>query len=548
MSKYSLGLDFGTLSCRALLANVETGEELCSAIYEYPHAVMDEMLPDGTKLGADWALQHPTDYINALSYTIPKVIEESGVSAGDIIGVGIDFTTCTVLPVKADGTPLCFLPEYSTHPHAYVKLWKHHAAHKQASKITEIAEARGEAWLSRYGGKVSAQWAIPKLWQILEEDPDIYDAMDYFIEAGDWIVWQLTGVQTRNSCMAGYKAMWHKTDGYPSKEFFKALDPRLENVIEDKFNCPVSSVGSRAGEITKEAASLTGLLPGTAVAVSIGDAHSAFPSLKIDSPGKCLMILGTSTCHFLLSKEEHIVPGICGVVEDGVSPGFFCYEAGQACCGDHFAWFVKNCMPESYAIAAREAGMGAHEYLTMKASTLVPGESGIIALDWWNGNRSVLDDPELTGLFLGMTLQTKPEELYRALIEATAFGTRRIIEAYRNSGIAVNEIYASGGISRKNKMMMQIYSDVLNMPIRIGGSSQGGAHGGTIFGAVAAGSERGGYDDFYEASRIMGNLSDEAYEPIEANVAPYDRLYNEYVTLHDYFGTGLNDVMKRLKR
>jgi len=548
MAKYSLGLDYGTLSCRAVLADVKTGEELASVVFDYPHAVMDEALPNGTKLGTDWALQDPQDYIDAYSYTISKVIEESGVDAADIVGVGIDFTTCTILPVKADGTPLCFLPEFKDRPHAYVKLWKHHAAHKEANKITEIAEARGEKMLSRYGGKVSQQWAIPKIWQILNEDPEIYDAMDFFVEAGDWVVWQLTGIQTRNSCMAGYKAFWHKSEGYPSKDFFKALDPRLENVIEDKFNAPVLPIGSKAGEVTEKAAAMTGLRAGTSVCVSIADAHVMLPTLKIDAPGKMMMIIGTSNCHFLLEKTESMVPGICGVVEDGACPGYFCYEAGQACCGDHFAWFVKNCMPESYAIAAREAGMGTHEYLTMLADKLAPGESGIIALDWWNGNRSILVDSEVSGLFLGMTLQTKPEELYRALIEATAFGTRTIVDNFKKHGIAVNEIYASGGIARKNKMMMQIYADVLNMPIRIGGSTQGGALGSAIFGAVAAGSANGGYDDYYEASNAMGNLSDDVYTPIAENVAPYETLYQEYTTLHDYFGRGMNDVMKRLRK
>ncbi|NLD88712.1 MAG: ribulokinase [Clostridiales bacterium] len=548
MAKYTIGLDFGTLSCRALLVDIKSGEEVCTYSFDYPHGVMDEVLPDGTKLGVDWALQHPQDYIDSLKNTIPEVQKLSGVAAEEVIGIGVDFTTCTVMPVKDDGTPLCFLPEYKSRPNAYTKLWKHHAAQDKANIINEVALSRGEKWISRYGNKVSSEWAVPKLWQILEEDPDIYDSMDHFAEAGDWVVWQLTGVQTKNSCMAGYKCMWHKTEGYPSKEFFKALDPRLENVVEEKFSCPVSPLGTKAGDLSEYGARLTGLKPGTAVAIAIGDAHASCPGTKIAEPGKLLMIMGTSTCHLIHSEEEHIVPGICGFVEDGVSPGLFCYEAGQACVGDHFAWFVNNCMPESYAIAARNTGMDPHEYLTEKASKFSPGESGIIALDWWNGNRSVLVDAELTGMFLGMTLQTKPEELYRALIEATAFGTRRIVQAYRENGVTITEVFATGGIARKNAMLMQIYADVLNIPIRIGGSKQSGALGSAILGAVAAGSEKGGYDDYYEATRMMGNLRDEVYMPIEDNVKPYNKLYNEYIILHDYFGRGTNDVMKRLRK
>lgn len=547
MPKYSIGVDFGTLSGRALLVNVETGEELATAVYEYPHAVMDENLPSGKKLAHDWALQHPQDYLDVFANTIPAVLKEAGVNSEDVIGVGIDFTACTVLPVKEDGTPLCFLEQYKDEPHAYVKLWKHHAAQDKANQLNDIAEKTNQKWLARYGGKISSEWLFPKVWQILDEAPEIYDQAAYIVEAADWVVWQLTGKQKRNSCTAGYKAIWHKKEGYPDKEFFKALDPRLENVVEDKLNCPISPLGSKAGEISEEAAKLTGLKVGTAVAVANVDAHVTVPAVKIDGPGKMLAIMGTSTCHMLLGEEEHNVPGMCGVVEDGIYPGFFGYEAGQSCVGDHFAWFVDNCVTTEYHEAAKAEGLNIHEYLTKKAEQLKPGESGLVALDWWNGNRSVLVDVDLTGVMLGMTLQTKPEEIYRALIEATAYGTRKIIETFRNNGVAVNEFYASGGISQKNPMAMQIYADIINLPIKIGGSSQGPALGSAIFGAVAAGSDKGGYDDVFEAARVMGKLKDTVYTPIPENVEVYNKLYEEYSTLHDYFGRGANDVMKRLK-
>ncbi|MBP2633545.1 MAG: araB [Firmicutes bacterium] len=548
MKKYTIGVDFGTLSGRSVLVEVNTGEEIMSSVYDYPHAVMDKNLPDGTALGVDWALQHPQDYLDVFAHTIPDLIQKTGVSPEDIIGIGTDFTACTVLPVLKDGTPLCFLAEYQSNPHAYIKLWKHHAAQDKANELNRIAEERGEKWLARYGGKISSEWAIPKLWQILDEAPEVYEKMDYFIEAADWVIWQLCGVQTRNSCTAGYKEIWHKTDGYPSKEFFKALDPRLENVVEDKLNCSITPLGQKAGSITAEAAKLTGLKVGTAVAVGNVDAHVTIPAVKIDSAAKILGIMGTSTCHILLGDQEKIVPGMCGVVEDGVLPGFYGYEAGQSCVGDHFAWFVNNCLPESYSEAAKQKNISAHQYLTEKASKLAVGESGLVALDWWNGNRSVLVDVDLTGMIIGLTLQSKPEEIYRALIEATAYGTRKIIETFRDSGVPVDEFYASGGISQKNPMAMQIYADICNIPVKIAGSMQGPALGSAIFAAVAAGKAEGGYDDIFNATKKMGNLKDIVYQPIPEHVVVYDRLYAEYDKLHDYFGRGENDVMKRLKQ
>lgn len=547
MEKYTIGVDYGTLSGRAVLVNARTGQELADAVYEYPHAVMDEQLPCGVKLGTDWALQHPQDYLDVLAHTIPEVLRKSGVSADDVIGIGTDFTACTLLPTKRDGTPLCFLPEYEREPHAYVKLWKHHAAQDKANRLNEIAAARGEAWLQNYGGKISSEWAIPKIWQVLDEAPEIYAAADRFIEAADWIIWQLCGQETRNSCTAGYKEIWNKRAGYPSPDFFKALDPRLENVVQDKLGTVITPLGSRAGALTEEAAALTGLRPGIAVAVGNVDAHVCVPAVGIDGPAKMLAIMGTSTCHIMMGTEEKQVPGMCGVVEDGVMPGYFGYEAGQSCVGDHFAWFVENCVPAAYEEEARAQGKNIHVYLTEKAEKLRPGESGLLALDWWNGNRSVLVDVDLTGMMLGMTLATRPEEMYRALIEATAYGTREIIENYRANGVPVEEFFASGGISQKNAMAMQIYADVLNMPIKIAGSAQGPALGSAIFASVAAGEAAGGYDDIFAAARAMGRTKNLVYTPIPENAAVYDKLFAEYVTLHDYFGRGANDVMKRLK-
>ena len=546
--KYAVGVDFGTESGRAVLVDLVDGREVATAVYRYANGVMDELLPDGvTKLPPDWALQDPADYLRTFETTIPAVLQQSGVDPADVIGIGIDFTACTMLPTKADGTPLAFLEQFRSNPHAWVKLWKHHAAQPEANKINAIAEARGEAFLSRYGGKISSEWFFAKTWQILDEAPEIYAAADRLIEAADWVVWQLTGVETRNSCTAGYKAMWEKGTGFPSSDYFAALDPRLANVVAEKMSERISPIGSKAGELTATMAQRTGLLPGTAVAVANVDAHVSVPAATIVEPGKMLMVMGTSTCHMVLGTEKRIVPGMCGVVEDGIIAGYYGYEAGQSCVGDHFAWFVEHCVPETYAAEARERGVDIHRLLEEKASRLVPGESGLLALDWWNGNRSILVDVDLTGLLLGATLLTRPEEIYRALVEATAYGTNIIIESFEEQGIRINELYACGGLPEKNKMLMQIYADVTGREIKVSASSQTPALGSAMFGAVAAGKARGGYDTIQEAAANMARLKDEVFRPIPERQVVYGRLYQEYKVLHDYFGRGQNNVMKTLK-
>ncbi|MCU0377472.1 MAG: ribulokinase [Bacteroidales bacterium] len=547
MRKYSIGVDFGTLSGRAVIVDVANGQEVAVAVHEYKHGVMDENLPDGTPLGVDWALQHPNDYLDVFRITIPKVMQLASVQPAQVIGVGIDFTACTMLPVKSDGTPLCFLEKFRSRPNAWIKLWKHHAAQDEANMLNAIAEKRGEKFLNRYGGKISSEWLIPKIWQTADEDPEVYAAADRFIEAADWVVWQLTGTETRNTCTAGYKAIWHKREGYPSAEFFRELHPSMEHVVKTKLAGQLLAVGKKAGTINTEAARMTGLEPGTAVAVANVDAHVSVPAVGITSAGKMLAIMGTSTCHMLLGETEKEVPGMCGVVEDGIIEGFFGYEAGQSCVGDHFQWFVENCTPAGYKAEADERGIDLHALLTEKAARLKPGESGLIALDWWNGNRSVLVDVDLTGMILGMTLTTKPEEIYRALIEATAFGTKMIINTFEENGVPVDEFYAAGGIAEKNPFVMQIYADIINKEIRISGSPQAPALGSAMFGAVAAGKAAGGFDTIQEAAAIMAKVKDYTYKPVDQNVRSYERLFAEYRILHDYFGRGPNDVMKRLK-
>ena len=548
MSKYTIGVDFGTESGRAVLVDVTNGREVATAVYPYSHGVIDEKLPDtNIRLEPDWALQDPQDYVRVFQNTIPAVLKESGVNPEDVIGIGIDFTACTMLPAKADGTPLSDLPEYRSHPHAWVKLWKHHAAQPEADKINETARAMNEGWLDRYGGKISSEWFFSKTLQIVNEAPEIYDAADRLIEAADWVVWQLTGTETRNSCTAGYKAIWSKRDGFPSKDYFAALHPKLATVIDDKLSTDIYSLGGRAGGLTEQAAQWTGLKSDTAVAIANVDAHVAVPASTVVEPGRMVMIIGTSTCHMVLGTEERIVPGMCGYVEDGIISGFFGYEAGQSCVGDHFAWFVENCVPAAYEQEARQRGLDIHQLLEEKAAQLNPGESGLLALDWWNGNRSVLVDADLTGLLIGATLATKPEEIYRALIEATAYGSRIIIESFQNNGVPIHGLVACGGLPEKNKLLMQIYADVTGLPIKVSASNQTSALGSAMFGAVAAGKGLGGYDSINEAAKVMAHLKDEMYVPNPKNQEVYEKLYAEYVVLHDYFGRGANDVMKRLK-
>jgi L-ribulokinase len=547
-TKYAIGVDFGTESGRAVLVEVAKGQEIATAVHQYANGVIDERLPgSGIRLEPDWALQDPNDYLEVFKHAVPAVLQSSGVDPADVIGVGIDFTACTMLPTKANGTPLCFLPEWRDQPHAWVKLWKHHAAQPEANKLNQIAREQGYTFLDRYGGKISSEWFFPKAWQILDEAPDVYAAADRLLEAADWVVWQLTGEEKRNECTAGYKAMWSKRDGFPPNEFFKALDPGLEGIVDEKMSRTLYPLGAQAGGLTATAARWTGLNAGTAVAVANVDAHVAVPAATVLEPGRMVIIMGTSNCHMVLGAEEREVPGICGFVQDGIVPGMPGYEAGQSCVGDSFAWFVEQCVPAAYEREAAARGLNIHQYLEEQAARLKPGESGLLALDWWNGNRTILVDADLTGVLLGMTLATKPEEIYRALIESTAYGTRVIIDNFEANGIPITEIVATGGLPERNKLLMQIYADISGRPLRLTGTGQGGAFGSAMHGAVAAGQAAGGYDTIFDAAHQMARLREETFRPIAANQAIYEQLYREYVTLHDYFGRGANDVMKRVK-
>jgi L-ribulokinase len=538
-----VGIDFGTLSGRAVVVRVEDGAELGSAVHEYAHGVIEDALPgSGQRLPHDWALQVPSDYLDVLRDAVPKAVAASGVTAEDVIGIGTDFTACTVLPTLADGTPLCDLPEWSDRPHAYVKLWKHHAAQPQADRINALAHERAEPWIGRYGGRLSSEWELAKGLQLLEEDPEIYAATERWVEAADWIVWRLCGQYVRNVCTAGYKAVYQ--DGrYPSQDFLSALDERFVDFFDAKVEQPLGALGSAAGGLTEEAARWTGLRPGIAVAVGNVDAHVTLPAARSIEPGEMLMVMGTSTCHVMNSDALAEVPGMCGVVRDGITPGLWGYEAGQSGVGDIFAWWVRTGVPPAYAERAAAEGLDLHEFLTSLAARQEVGEHGLVALDWHSGNRSVLVDHELSGLVVGLTLGTKPEDVYRALLEATAFGTRKIVESFESSGVPVRELVVAGGLI-KNAFLMQLYADVTRRPLSLLESAQGPALGSAIHAAVAAGA----HPDVGTAAAVMGRKRPAAYTPDERRAAAYDPLYAEYATLHDYFGAGGNEVMHRLRR
>ena len=536
----TVGVDFGTLSGRAVVVSVADGAQLADAVHEYQHGVLDRTLPDGvTRLGPDWALQFPDDWRNVLRLAVPKALARAGVTADQVIGIGTDFTACTVLPTTADGTPLCELPGLADRPHAYPKLWRHHAAQPQADRINALAEQSGEPWLARYGGRISSEWQYAKGLQLLEEDPELYAATERWIEAADWIVWELTGAESRNVCTAGYKGIVQ--DGAPpSREYLAALHPGFAGFTE-KLDHPLSPLGAAAGTLTARAAAWTGLNEGTPVSVGNVDAHVTSAAARALDPGHLLAIMGTSTCHILNSDVLAEVPGMCGVVRDGVVPGLWGYEAGQSGVGDIFAWAVRTALPEEYAQEARDRSISPHELLTEKASAQPVGAHGLVALDWHSGNRSTLVDHHLSGLVLGLTLDTRPEDLYRALLEATAFGTRVIVEAFEQAGVPVTEFTVAGGLPR-NRFLTQVYSDVLRRPINVIGSAQGPALGSAIHAAVAAGA----YAGISAAAAAMGRVDRAVYTPDPARADAYDGLFAEYRELYHHFGRG-SGGMHRLR-
>lgn len=536
-----VGVDFGTLSARAVVVRVRDGAEMGSAVHPYGHGVISDRLPaTGEPLSPDWALQDPRDWVVALATAVPGALRAAGVRPEHVVGIGTDFTASTPLPVLVDGTPLSMVDELVGRRHAYPKLWKHHAAQPQADRLNALAQDTGQPWLARYGGKLSSEWQFAKGLQLLEEDPEVYARAARFIEAADWIVWRLTGAESRNACTAGYKGI-HQDGRYPSAEFLAKLNPRFAGFVADKLEHPISQLGEPAGGLTAEAAGWTGLRHGTTVAVGNVDAHVTPAAVRATGTGQLVAIMGTSTCHVLNGDTLCEVPGMCGVVRGGIVPAEWGYEAGQSGVGDLFAWLVEHAVPPSYVEAARAAGESVHDHLSRLATAQEVGEHGLLALDWLNGNRSILVDHHLSGVVVGLTLSTRAEDLYRALVEATAFGARTIVEAFEGAGVPVREFVATGGLTA-NPFVMQVYADVLDRPISLG-PEQGSALGSAIHAAVAAGC----YPDIHAAAAAMGSVHQDAYRPSQRAAAAYAGLFAEYRALHDHFGRGGTKMLHRLR-
>lgn len=542
----ALGLDFGTESARALLVDARTGDELATATAAYPHGVIDRQLPSGVALEPDTALQHPGDYLAVLEQVVPAVLQQAGAKPEQIAGIGVDFTASTVLPTLADGTPLCRLDEFAGEPYAWVKLWKDHAAQPEAEAMNRLAAERDEPFLQRYGGRLSSEWLFPKALRMLRHAPRAFAAAERIIEAGDWLVWQLCGRERRSACQAGYKGLWARQGGHPSSDYLAALHTDFPRLL-GKLGHRVFSLGNAAGGLMPAWAQRLGLRSGTPVSVAIIDAHAAVLGCGVAEAGKMVLVLGTSTCHLVMHPDAVYAPGIAGIVEDGIVPGLVAYESGQSAVGDIFAWFVQQQVPAALQREAEAQGMDIFAYLERLAAQVPPGANGVLALDWWNGNRSTLMDASLSGLLIGLTLATRPQEIYRALIEATAFGTLAIIDNHTGHGIPIDALYACGGLAERNRLLLQIYADVTGRPLRVAASAQATALGAAILGAVAAGKAGGGHADFVAATRAMARLQERVYTPDAATHRHYQRLYAEYVRLYDAFGRGMLDSMARLR-
>jgi L-ribulokinase len=531
--RYAIGVDFGTESARALLLDVRDGEELAVSVAPYPHGVLDRVLPEsGEQLPPDWALQDPDDWKLVLERTITGVLSESGVSSMQVAGIGIDFTSCTVLPVSSDGAPLCTLPRWRRRRHAWPKLWKHHSAQPIADRLSEVALEREEEFIERYGGRISSEWYFPKLIELWLEDRELYEAAYGFIEATDWLIWHLTGRERRQQCTAGYKALWSRDTGLPSAEYFQAAYPGFSRP-DEKLGNSFLALGTRAGTVRHDLAASLGVEPTTSVAVGNVDSFVSVPGAGVCSPGVFVSVVGTSICDMVVHPEEIRLPGITGVVRDGILPGRWGYEAGQAAVGDMFAWFVRN---------LAEPG-SSHASLERSAAQLRPGETGLVALDWFNGNRTVLADADLTGVLCGLTLHSTREHIYRALLESIAFGNRRIVENFSEHGIELTEIIACGGVAKASPLLMQLFADVSGLAVRVPASDEVPARGSALFAAVADGI----FDGIDAAVTAIEPPGGRTYRPDAAARSTYDRVYAVYRGLHDLLGRSHVELLHELK-
>lgn len=513
----ALGLDFGTESVRAVLVDLR-GRELASVAVKYPHGQIIDSLPGSRrKLPPHYALQHPLDWPGSAASATRAALRIAKLDGADVLGIGVDFTSCTMLPAKRDGTPLCLLAEFAAEPLAWPKLWKHHGAQAQTDRINAVARRRGEKFLARYGGGIGLEWFFPKMLETLEGAPRAYAATDVWIEAGDWFVWQLVGggpeTLPRSTCQAGYKGMWSAEDGYPSEAFLRAVHPKFARVVRDKMPGRLLAPGVAAGGLTATMAKKFGLRAGTPVSAAIIDAHAGVPGAGAAEPGTLVMVLGTSSCHMLNSEKGRSVPGVAGVVRDGILPGFFGYETGQAAVGDAFDWLRKFTGQPDFAALGHEA------------AALPPGADGVRCMDWFNGCRTPLMDGALKGAFTGLALHHRPAHFYRALLEASAFGVRWIVDVLRDGGVPVRKFVATGGLPHHNPLVVQVYADVLGEPITVHPSKQGPALGAAILGALAAGAFSSPADAIRAMAVRKGAV---VFKPNRAHRARYRTLYREY--------------------
>jgi len=551
-TKYTIGLDYGTNSVRSLIVNVANGREVASAVWNYEHGTQGVLLSRDPNL----ARQHPADYVTGAEVTIKKALALAkravrGFAPDQIIGIGVDTTGSTPIPVDRNGRPLAFDRRFAKNPSAMAWLWKDHTGVAEAGEITELARKIRPQYLAKCGGTYSSEWFFSKILHCLRTNPEVFDAAYLWVECADWVPAMLTGTEapdqlTIGVCAAGHKAMFNDAwGGYPDAEFLSQLDPKLGE-LRARLRPKAYAIDRKVGGLTAEWAKRTGLPAGLPVAVGAFDAHLGGVGSGI-APGTLVKIIGTSTCDMMvvpLGDKLADIPGLCGIVPGSILPGYYGLEAGQSAVGDIFNWFVNYIQP-----VGKKAG--SHEALSAAAAKLAPGESGLLALDWNNGNRTVLVDQRLTGLLLGQTLYTTPAELYRALIEATAFGALTIISRFEEYGVKVEQIVNCGGIAEKNPLVMQIYADVTGRPIKISRSAQTCALGAAIAGAVAAGKAAGGYASYPDAQKAMTGLKPRVFQPNPAAHAVYKELYALYRKLHDAFGTrqpdgNLYEVMKRL--
>ncbi|MET4637600.1 ribulokinase [Mycetocola sp. 2940] len=544
----TIGVDFGTESARAVVVDLSSGRELGECTSDYPSGVISDALPgSGVLLAADWALQDADDYLRCLTEAVTGALAASGTGASSIIGIAIDATACTIVPALADSTPLSRVADLRDQPHAWVKLWKHHAAQPQADRINNLAETVDDLDVTPYGGRVSSEWLLPKALQVFEEARNVFERTERFIEAQDWITWQLTGTESRSAQAAGFKANFRvEAGGYASASTLDALAPGFSALL-DRLSTEFSPAGAQVGSLVPAWAEALGLPAGIAVATGSMDAQVTMVACDATAPGRMVLVMGTSVCNLLLSETGRPVAGVAGVVRDAIIPGTWAYEAGQAGIGDMFGWFVRNSVPASYVEQATSLGIDVFSHLESLATTIESGRNTVLALDWWSGNRSPLADSALSGAVIGYSLGTKPENVYRALLEAAAFGQRAIIDTFEAAGILVEDIVACGGLPHKSPLFMQLLADITGREIQVSQSAQAGALGAAIHAAVAAGPAAGGFASLDQAGHALGALRSHVYSPNPAATAAYESAYADYLGLVDYFGRQNVGVMHRLK-